>query len=57
VTLSKQRLDALRAAGRNVQAVTLTGADHLLFGHTWVPLGFAAPLMPQLAAWLSGEAR
>lgn len=57
VTLSKQRLDALRTAGRDVQAVTLPGADHLLFGRTWVPIGFAAPLMPQLAAWLRGEAR
>ena len=57
VTLSKQRLDALRAAGKDVLAVTLAGADHLLFGRTWLPIGFSAPLMPQLAAWLRGEAR
>ncbi len=56
VTLSKQRIDALRAAGRDVQAVMLVGADHLLLGHNWLPIGFSPPLMPQLAAWLKGEA-
>jgi len=57
VTLSRQRIDALRAAGKDAEAVMLAGADHLLFGRTWLPIGFSAPLMPQLAAWLRGEER
>ncbi len=57
VTLSKQRLETLRVAGKNVESITLEGSDHLLFGPTLVPLGFAEPLMPQLAAWLRGEGR
>jgi len=55
VTLSKQRLDALRAAGRDVGAITLTNADHLLLNQTWLPVGFSESLMPRLAAWLRGD--
>lgn len=55
VTLSRQRLDAMRAAGRDVQSVVFNGADHILLSHRLVPVGFVAPLMPQLAAWLRGE--
>ncbi len=57
MTLSRQRIDALRAAGKDAEAVMLAGADHLLFCRTWLPIGFSAPLMPQLAAWLRGEER
>jgi dienelactone hydrolase len=55
VTLSRQRIAALRAAGKDAEAVMLAGADHLLFGRTSLPIGFSTSLMPQLAAWLRGE--
>jgi pimeloyl-ACP methyl ester carboxylesterase len=57
VTLSRQRLDALRAAGKDVSAVVLADTDHVLFRRSGLPLGFTPELMPQLAAWVRGEGR